>query len=233
MLRALSVASIALLGALACEGEPEPPPRYPFTFTAHSDGDPLEGVEITMNGSSLGTTNGQGVLRSDLTGPAGAPVRIGAVCPAGHRSPDQEQVQTLRRVQSIDPAAAARGIEVTFTCPPEHRSAVVLVHTHGQTAMPVILDGREIARTDPSGVAHLSVEMAPGTTFQVQLDTRHNERLRPRSPTQTYTVPDHDDVFVLNQRFEEEAPPRRVRRPRPPPPPAVRLPIRIPSARGN
>ncbi len=218
------VACAALLAA--CEEEPAAPPRYPFTFTAHSDGEPLEGVQVTVNGGAVGTTNSEGVLRVDLTGPEGAQVSVAAACPAGHRSPDAAQVHTLRRVQSLDPATSARGIEVPFACPPEHRHGVVVVRAGEQAGMPVMVDGREVARTDASGTAHVHVAMAPGTTFQVLLDTRYNDRLRPRSPTQTYTLPDRDEVWVLDQNFQVEEPPRPRRR-RPRRAPAVHLPVRI------
>lgn len=226
-MRAVTVLA-AILALAGCESEPEAPPRYPFTFSAHADVDPLAGVQVTVNGGPVGATDAQGLLHVDLTGPEGAPVSVSAVCPSGYRSPDQPQVHSLRHVQSLDPATARRGIEVTFDCPPEHRDAVVMVRTEGQTGMPVLLDGREVARTDDSGAAHVHVAMAPGTSFQVLLDTRNNERLRPRSPSQTFTVPDHDEVFVLDQHFEEERPPRRRRRRRVQRP-TVHLPMRIPS----
>ncbi len=225
----VAFAAFTLVLAGACDSEPEPPPRYPFTFSAHSDTDPLEGVQVTVNGGQVGSTNGEGVLHVDLTGPEGAHVAVNAVCPEGHRSPDQAQTHTLRRVQSLDPATSARGIEVSFECPPERRDAVVVVRTHDQGGMPVLLDGREVTRTDESGAAHLHVAMLPGTSFQVRLDTEANNRLRPRNPSLTYTLPDHDEVFVLDQHFEEEAPPRRRRRRRRARQPAVRLPMRIPS----
>jgi hypothetical protein len=221
---------LALALALAgCGEDTEPPPRYPFTFTAHADGDPLTAVQVLVNEAPVGTTNAEGVLRVDLTGPPGSAVRVQAVCPAGHRSAQEAQVHTLRRVAALDPATASRGIEVTFGCPPEHRTGVVVVRTHEQPGIPVMLDGREVARTDESGAAHVRVAMAPGTTFQVMLDTRHNALLRPSSPNQSFTLPDHDEVFVLDQHFEVEEPPR-VRRPRPRAAPAgPRLPVRIPS----
>lgn len=225
---ALPCVAIALL---ACAEEPVEPPRYPFTFHAHADGRGLAGVQISVNDAPVGVTNEQGILQVDLTGPEGAPVRISAACPEGHRDADGPKMQNLRRINSLDPAAAARGIEVTFGCPPEHRNAVVVVRTHDQADLPVLLDGREVARTDASGAAHLAVAMLPGTTFQVLVDTRHNERLRPRSPTVSYTVPDHDEVFVFDRRFEEEKKPR-ARRPRSPARPrstASRLPVRIQS----
>lgn len=220
--------SFALLTTLlaACEEEPVAPPRYPFTFNVHADGQGLEGVQLTVNDNLIGTTNAQGVLQVDLTGPEGSPVRVDATCPAGHRAADEAQVHNLRRVQSLDPATAARGIEVTFSCPPERRNAVVVVRTPEQTDLPIMLDGLEVARTDGSGVAHLAVNMVPGTTFQVRLDTGSNERLRPRSPSQSFTVPDHDEVFLLEQAFREERVRRRRVR-RPPPRPASTLPVRI------
>lgn len=230
MLRvALVVPATAALSFACSEPEPEQV-AYPFTFTATADDQPLEGVMVTLNEGPLGTTNGEGVLHSNLTGPEGAPVSLNAVCPEGHRSPDQAQVHTLRRVVSLDPATQARGIQVSFDCPPEHREAVVIVRTHDQAGLPVYVDGREVTRTDESGVAHVHMpQMAPQTGFQVRIATAAiNERLRPREPSQSFTVPDHDEVFVFDQRFEEEAPPRRRRRRRRrPAAEPVRLPIRI------
>lgn len=230
-MRVTATTTLLAFGLLAgaCSEEAPPPPRYPFTFTATSDGDPLEDVTVTVNDSPVGSTNAEGQLVRDLTGPEGAPVSVNAQCPEGHRSPDQAQVHTLRRVVSLDPAAQARGIQVSFDCPPEHREAVVIVRTHDQTDLPVYVDGREVARTDESGIAHVHMpSMAPQTSFQVRLATAAvNDRLRPSEPTQTFTVPDHDQVFVFDQRFEEERPRRRRRRRRRREPPPVRLPIRI------
>jgi hypothetical protein len=226
LLLALAVAPVLS----ACEEEPAPPPRYPFTFTATSDDEPLEGVTVTVNDAPIGTTDAEGRLRRDLTGPEGASVAVDAQCPEGYRSPEQAQIHTLRRVVSLDPAAQAQGIQVSFDCPPEHREAVVIVRTHDQGGLPVFVDGREVARTDESGIAHIHMpELAPQTSFQVRIATAAiNERLRPSEPTQSFTVPDRDEVFVFDQQFEEEPPPRRRRRRRRRrPEPAVRLPIRI------
>lgn len=225
----LALSALTVTTALACS-DPEPEVvSYPFTFTATSDGRPLEDVTVTLNEAPLGATGDDGILRSNLTGPEGSPVSLNAVCPEGHRSPDQAQVHTLRRVVSLDPATQAQGIQVSFDCPPEHREAVVIVRTHDQAGLPVYVDGREVTRTDESGVAHVHMpQMAPQTGFQVRIATAAiNDRLRPREPSQTFTVPDHDEVFVFDQRFEEEAPPRRRRRRRRRTQAPVRLPIRI------
>ena len=220
-------AASALLGA--CSEAPPAPVAYPFTFTVTTDRQPLEGATVTLNETTLGTTNAEGVLHSNLTGPEGAQVSLNAICPEGYRSPERPQLQNLRRVVSLDPATQERGIQMSFDCPPEHRAAVVIVRTHDRAGLPVYVDGREVTRTDDSGVAHIHMpQMAPQTGFEVRIASASiNDRLRPVNPSRTYTVPDHNEVFVFDQPFEEEAPPRRRRRVRRREPAPVRLPIRI------
>ena len=221
----LGLSLIAMLPA--CGEDDEPPPRYPFTFSATTDNQPLEGVSITVNEQVAGTTSAEGLLQQDLTGPEGAPVSVGAQCPDGYTLRGESQVHTLRRVISLDPATAQRGIQVQFSCAPEHRDAVVIVRATDRPGLPVELDGREVGRTDANGVAHVHVRMSPQTSFQLRIATASNARLRPQNPSRSFTVPDRDEVFVFDQSFEEEAPPRRrVRRAAPRTAP-IRLPIRI------
>ena len=199
----------------ACE-EPPPPPRFPVTFTAVSDpGRALPAVSVTANGAPIGQTDANGSLRVDLTGPEGSPVQIAATCPEGHRQPTGLPMLTLRRVESLDPAVASRGIQVSIACPPTQRYGVLLVRAAGEEGradLPVMIDGREVARTDPSGVAHVPLEMEPGSSFRVLLATADQPLLRPQDPARTFTFPDTDELFVFDQAFEQEAPPRTGRR---------------------
>ena len=75
--------------------------------------------------------------------------------------------------------------------------------------VPILLDGEPVARTNGSGVAHFSIRGAPGTEYIVELETRERPRLRPRSPTHLFTLPDADEIFVINQAFDPEKEPRR------------------------
>ncbi|MEC7519408.1 MAG: hypothetical protein VYE22_06045 [Myxococcota bacterium] len=226
MRHALIIAACAA-ALVACEEEEAPPPRYSFTFSATTDGQPLEGVTISVNDDPKGDTNGEGIFRQDLTGPEGAPISVNASCPEGYHLVGGAQSHTLRRVASLDPAVTNRGIQVSFECAPDYREAVVVVRTHDQTDLPVFLDGSEVTRTDESGAAHLYVRMQPNTSFEVRIATASNERLRPQEPSRSFTIPNRDAVFVFDQEFEEERPPRRVRRVRRAAPAAPRLPIRI------
>ncbi|AKF11669.1 hypothetical protein [Sandaracinus amylolyticus] len=223
--------ALALLGC----GEEAPPPRFPVTFTAEADpGQRLGGVSVTANGAPIGQTGADGTLHVDLTGPEGSPVQIGATCPEGHRAPASLPMITLRRVVSLDPATAALGLQVSIACPPAQRHGVVVVRAGGDQAhanVPVMIDGREVARTDASGVAHVALDMQPGQTFAVLLATNEFPNLRPQQPRQSFVFPDSDELFVFDQRFEVEAPPvvrRRSTRPRPQPQaPTPVLPVRI------
>ena len=220
---------VVLLGLLAGCEEERPPPTYRVTFTAKSDDEPLEGVRIVADGRALGDTDGDGVLRLDLTGREGQAVAVSAQCPPGHRAPDQLPLLTLRTFRGLDPAAAERGIEMSIACPPAERTAAVVVRTGDEGAnLPVTMGGREVARTDESGVAHLVMEMRPHSTFRLRIDTSGNDKLQPQNPGATFTVPDADEIFLYDQPFQVKQTRRRWRpRPREPEPPTPMLPMRI------
>lgn len=220
--------ALLAVASASCAEEEGPPPAYPFTFTVHTDGRPLEGATLLVDGQAIPTpTNAEGIVRQALTGPEGARLTVGVRCPDGYRSPTEPSTQALRRVQSIDPVSQHRGIQVTFECPPERREAVVIVRTNERADLPVYVDGREVTRTDASGAAHIHMRVAPQHTFQVRIATATNPLLRPQDPTRPYTVPDHDEVFTFEQDFAEERPVRRRVRRRAPAAAPVRLPVRI------
>lgn len=220
------IALLALLAFSCSEGEEPPPQPYTFTVTATTDGQPLADVAVVYNDTVAGTTSAEGLLTANLFGPEGQPVSFSVRCPEGYRTPEDAQQVTLRRVMSLDPQVQARGVELSFECAPEFREAVLVVLTYDQPGLPVFVDGLEVARTDASGAAHIYRRMTPQTQFQVRIATASNPRLRPVDPSQRFTIPDHDEVFVFDSHFQEEAPPRRrVRRRAAPARP--RLPVRI------
>jgi hypothetical protein len=205
----------ALTLVLAACDPPQTQAVFPVTFGAVSDpGVSLGGVQLTANGAPIGETAEDGSLHVELTGPEGSVMQIGAQCPEGFRQPVTLPQLTLRRVVSLDPAVADRGLQVSIACPPMHRSGVIVVRAGREqpaAGVPVLLDGREVARTDESGAAHIPIEMQPGAQFQVLLATA-GLPLRPTNPQLMFTFPDHDELFVFDQGFEvTEAPRRRVR----------------------
>ncbi len=215
------VSSFAMFGLAvalpACE-EPPPPAHYPVTFTAESDpGQALAGVALTIAGAPQGQTATDGTLRIELTGDEGTAVPVAAACPAGYRDAAPLSPIVLRTTVGVA-GSVAPGLRVTISCLPSSRRGVVVVRAGGtgvasRAGLPVMIEGREVARTDTSGVAHVSLDMAPGQSFQVLLATATaSPFLRPQDPQLTFVFPDSDEIFVFDQPFGEDIPPPPTRR---------------------
>jgi len=223
---------------LAC-GEAEPDPLHTITFVANADpGEPLAGVQVgtTFNGSPqpFGVTDANGVWVQRLRAPYGTPVPLTATCPAGHRPADTVQSIRFDPIRSLDPAVAARGIEHSIQCLPLERDAVVIVRatgTHLVAGIPVLVDGREVARIDEGGVAHVPLRKLPNTAFRIELAAATiNPYLQPGQPAHDFTIPDEDVFLTFDQPFTFEPPAqvRHVRRTvRRPTLPVRHAPIRV------
>ncbi len=241
--RALVLAGVlgtAALASVGCE-EPPPPPSFPVTFLAESDpGVPLPGVTITVAGAQPALTGADGTVRLELSGQEGTAVPVGATCPDGYREAPALSPIVLRTTVGVG-GAPAPGLRVGVSCLPAIRHGVVVVRAGGagtatRAGLPVMIEGREVARTDASGVAHVSLEMAPGQSFQVLLATATaSPMLRPQDPQLTFVFPDGDEIFAFDENFDEEAPPaapvrhRGHRRAATTPGPVL-IPVRIPSS---
>lgn len=208
------LAALWLLPIAACE-EPAPAMPYPVTFVAVADpGEPLAGVTISAGGMNA-VTDATGTLSVELQGPEGSTVPIVATCPAGHRLATAPAPLVLRRVIDLTTGLSA-ALQVSVTCPPTSRRGVIVVRATGEgprEGIPVLVDGREMARTDRSGVAHVALEGVPGSAIQVQLATSTvMPMLRPADPSLPFTFRDADDIFVFDRAFDTEEPPAPVRR---------------------
>ena len=222
---ARAILAAVLLVLVAC-GDDDPPPTFRVNFVAMADDARLAGVEIRVAGRAIGRTNPNGELQVNLLGREGASVPYHIVCPTGYREVTDTFHLTLRTFGERAAGNPGRGVEVTVRCLPALREAAVVVRTGGRAGLPVLIQGQEVTRTDSGGVAHFLMRMVPNSTFRVALDTSSLPRLVPANPSESFTLADADDVFVLDQRFTETPPPRRHRPPRPPPGP--RGPVRIP-----
>lgn len=244
LLRIVLASSLTAVTALACE-EPPPPPVFPITFVAESDpGIPLAGVTLTVAGAPPALTGADGTVRVELSGEEGTSVPVSATCPEGYRDAPALSPIVLRTTVGVG-GAPPPGFRVSVSCLPATRQGVVVIRAGGTGAatragLPVMIEGREVARTDASGVAHVSLNMAPGQSFQVLLATATvSPMLRPQDPRLTFVFPDANEIFAFDENFDEEAPPvvehHHRRRAAPPPTTTgpVLIPVRIPSGRGR
>jgi len=199
-----AIAAVMLFGiAGACSGGSSDRAVFDLFFEAKNDtGQPVPGVVISGNGKQLGMTGAEGVLHAFVRAKDGSSLRARAVCPEGYREPVQPAPMRLRRFRSID--RSDRGeLRVTIECRATERLVALVVNTNKKADLPVLMDGREIARTNAEGVAHIALRVAPNSTFQVALDTSANEALRPKSPLGTFSVADSDSLVVFDQSFDE------------------------------
>jgi hypothetical protein len=200
--------------ALGCSSGAAQTSPLPVTIGVESDpGVPLGGAQIALSERAVGVTGSDGTVRLALGGREGQSFDLSIRCPEGYRSPETPVSVTLRRL--ADPARVPL---YKASCRPLLRNVVVAVTADHGPNLPVKYLGGEIARTDASGAAHILLRIAPGEQFTVTLDTsgKEAEALRPRSPVATFTVADHDEVFVFDPHFTVEEKKRAPARPRGP-----------------
>lgn len=211
-----AVVGAAVVCLLACT--PEPPPRFSFVVRVESDPQvPLAGVRLLRDGTSLGESNAEGVLAVTLAGSTGETLSLEVACPEGLRAPEKPLTVVLR---PLSPGSSKP--EYRVACKPELRSMVVSVRADNGADLPVRYLGREVARTDANGAAHVVLKAAPGENLTLELDTSAQRTLSPQNPRFSVVVPDHDEMALFDQPFVKPAPPKAKHAPRP----AGPIPIR-------
>lgn len=208
------VAKLAFLPALALSVVGCEPTATTATFAvnirAESDpGKAVAEVEIKHGGKVLGRTDQQGLLRLSLQGRPGEAYQLDVKCPDGHASPHKPIAVVLR------PLASAQVPTYQAECRPLVRSLVVAVKAENGPNIPLMYQGREIARTDTEGAAHALLRVPPEQHVTLVLDTSSPEHvaLRPHSPELNLTMPGRDEMVVFEHKFAvKSAPRKKVRR---------------------
>lgn len=184
--------------------------RYEFVVRVTSDpGQPLAGVGVVHRGKQVGVSGADGSVKLSARGNEGEALSFDLRCPEGYRGPSAPLSIPLRTS-----ADSSRRPEYAGSCAPTTRTLVIAVRAEHGENLPVRYLGREVARTDRSGAAHLLLKIAPEDALELTLDTSEQPALRPKSPVLRLTASATDDLLVLNQAFEKPAPPPVVYRPR-------------------
>jgi hypothetical protein len=192
----------------------DPPPivrDYEVSLIVSGDpGQPLADAEVSQGAEPIGRSGPDGKVHLLLRGREGRAVALRVRCPEGYRSPSEPISIVLRRLGESE-----RHPQWRARCAPLLRTLVIAVRADGGANLPVSILGREVARTDALGAAHVLVRSAPEETVELTLDTSASPGLRPRSPSARFEVPSHDDVALFSQAFEAPraaATPRRAPR---------------------
>lgn len=195
------------LASAACATKQLPPEPYRVELRASaSDGAPLAGVELSINGKAAGTTGADGRLLRDITGPEGTLLRVGAKCPPDSEPQSELPALRLARTKSIG-ASKSQPLTAEVRCWPTHRDVVVVVKADRGGRLPVLIDGKPVATTDDDGTAHVMLRRAAGEgRVEVSLDTASQASLKPVSPSRTYDLAGRDAVVLFEQSFSTVAP---------------------------
>ena len=198
-MRKLALAMPLLITACAAL-EPVPPPPQEIIIRVNGDpGQPISGATVQYNGKKVSESGADGSAPLKLNGKDGEIYDLMVACPEGFLSPTKPLSVTLRRL--ADPT---RKPEYDVACPPTTRTVVVAVRADNGPNLPVMYLGREVARTDGAGAAHVMFKLKADESFNLVLGTESNDRLRPQNPTASFVVHDRDEVFTFDQKFDLE-----------------------------
>ena len=203
------IVALSAVALASCKGPPDAERRFALVFVVESDpGVRVRRARVLVDGEPVGESDSNGRVATEIRGQSGQRLTISHDCPDGHESPSERKALRLRTFAGVG-RSEPHAMEITLRCRPSKRLAVFVVRATDGPDLPILLDGERVARTNASGVAHFVTHGAPGTEYVVELETRERPRLLPRSPTRLITLPDADEIFVINPAFELEKTPRR------------------------
>jgi hypothetical protein len=178
---------------------------YEFIVRVSSEpGRTLAGVRASLKNQELGVSDATGAVAIKVRGHEGDVLPIEVSCPTGHRAPPPVLVPLRRVGHDVRPEFAA-------VCTPLTRSIVVAVRAERGPNLPLLYLGRELARTDSSGAAHLLLDIASEDVVELVLDTAEQPQLRPKNPVLRIQPGPGDEITALSQNFTVQ-PRERVRK---------------------
>ena len=204
---ALAPKHLALLALLAicaaCDmlGLEEPKkvtPRFPLVVrVVDQAGVPLAGAKVSDKNKVLGTSDAQGLVKLSVPGREGDTLPLTVKCPETHASPEKPLAVSLK---SLGPGSPAPTFEAR--CTARVHSTLVAVRTENGEDLPIVHQGKVIARTDASGIAHFELKLPPENMVTLAFDTKEKAALRPQNPSLTFrTSATRDELVLLEQKF--------------------------------
>ncbi|MEM7449628.1 MAG: hypothetical protein AAF355_15440 [Myxococcota bacterium] len=167
---------------------------------------PVAGTSIFVRGHERGVSGTDGKVRLIIGGREGEQLDLDIRCPQGFELVGSYST-LLEHPWSLsgDPIDSSPEdmIPIDVVCSPIHRYGVLVVHAHGRSGVPVVVDGVAQSVTNQDGVAHIHLERAANTRIGVVLDTSSMSDLRPQNPSRAYVMGLEDSIFVFEQTFQQ------------------------------
>lgn len=199
--RCVLLSWVAVGGLVACQRAAPRPQLQGVVIRAEAAAhEPLGGVEVWRRGHLVGKTSATGSLTLQLAGNEGERVELEARCPKAFVPERQPVLVMVRRLVDARQLPTYR-----VECQPSTRTTVVAVRALNGPDLPVMYLGREVARTDSSGVAHVALTLHPGERYELRLDTA-GKPLTPKNPRAVFVVGSDDELVFFDQRFQSRKP---------------------------
>ncbi len=233
---ALATITATLLGTLVGCGEdppPPPPPKHDFTVEVEvtdTDENPLPRVPVTLDGRVVGHTDKDGKFSGKLTELAGTDVTLGVKDIEGYRFVNEE-TSVMEKLKTTTVNGEKSGVPLFLQIQAESITKEYLVWVEAKCGdglegecedLPVLLDGEEVARTNPLGFAHFSFSDVPQNDLKLTIDTPDPEgddetKLSPADPEYALTLDLDSHIYLIEESFENpdaKKTKKRRRRPR-------------------
>ncbi len=198
---------LGLLSSTSLGCETELVRDYEFNVKVEAEpGHGLAGAQVSIKGETVGKTDDRGSVIVRVRGHEGDVVAVHLECPAGHRAPVDALFVPLRRLldRNVVPEFAAQ-------CTPTTRTLIVALRAVGGANVPVLYLGREVARTDAFGAAHLMLDVPVEEVVELSLNTDEQPDLRPISPTLRVPAPGEEQLVAVSQTFTQRRPDKPVK----------------------
>lgn len=218
MTKQVSALLLSLAGLTACSATPAKSSQEVFRLRCQvtdRSGGAIAKAKVTVEGRTLGDTDAQGVISTELHGREGQAVRVNVQCPKGYKGAVLPESVRLTKMRGLDDAAASPSTLVEAICESELRNVVVVVQTKGGNALPVRVGTEPAGVTDAQGNAQILVRLdRDHTGIEVGLDTEARPELLPRNPSRTFSIGQNDAIVVYSEQLTVEKPKVRVLVPR-------------------
>ena len=153
-------------------------------------------AEVLLGKKSRGLTGADGKLTVTLAGRPGQVAPLSVKCPEGYASPERTVDVGITELAAGSPAPLFEA-----RCTALAHSLVVAIRAENGPNLPVVYLGKELARTDAEGVAHVVLKLPPGETASLRLDTSAAPALKPQNPELLFKASNRDEMVMLEQKF--------------------------------
>jgi hypothetical protein len=194
--------AVVVVSALGCAPPPVPPSVVWIRVLDEAKA-PVRDAEISAGAEVIARTDGDGRAEVSVTGKEGSTFNLEVRCPTVYRSPSSPLA--IRRLQTT----AAPSPEYLAKCSRIRHTLVIAIRAEGGANLPVLHLGKEVARTDESGGAHVLIDGEVHERVELQISTADakHAKVHPQNPVAAFELSDRDELKVFEVKFTRDPKP--------------------------